>query len=136
MHINPYVHFDGNCQAAIEFYEEAIGAKPLFKMTWGEAPMAAEMPAETHPLIMHATLAIGDGQLMCCDSPPGRYHKPTGMNVALHVKHPAEGERIFNALSEKGNVTMPYAQTFWSRGFGMCVDQFGIPWMVNCEQET
>ena len=134
MQINPYLNYDGQCEAAIKFYKEALGAKLLFQMTWGESPMANELLAEAHKLIMHATLAIGDGQIMCADSPPGRYQKPAGMNVSLHVKEVAEGERIFKALSENGNVTMPYQQTFWSRGFGMCVDQFGIPWMVNCEQ--
>ncbi len=134
MHINPYLNFDSQCEAAIKFYEQALGAKTLFKMTWGEAPMANELPAETHKLIMHATLAVGDGQIMCADSPTGRYHKPTGINVSLHVKDTTEGERIFKALSENGHVTMPYSQTFWSRGFGMCVDQFGIPWMVNSEE--
>jgi len=73
--------------------------------------------------------------LMGADAPPDRYQKPTGMNVSIHVKDISEGARIFNALAENGNVTMPFQQTFWSPGFGMCVDQFGIPWMVNCEGE-
>jgi PhnB protein len=66
--------------------------------------------------------------------PPGRYEAPKGISVGLHLKNLADGKRIFNALAEKGNVTMPFEKTFWSPGFGMCVDQFGIPWMVNCEQ--
>src|SRR5213594_1960417 len=136
MHINPYLNFDGRCEEAIKVYEGVLGAKLLFKMTWGEGPMAAELPAEAHKLIMHATLAVGDGQLMCADSPPGGYEKPTGTYLSLLVKDTAEGERIFKVLSEKGTVTMPYQQTFWSPGFGMCVDQFGIPWMVNCEQAS
>jgi PhnB protein len=83
---------------------------------------------------MHATLSVGDETLMGADSPPGRYQQPKGMNVSIHVKDTAEGERIFNALAENGNITMPFEKTFWSPGFGMCVDQFGIPWMVNTEQ--
>jgi len=58
------------------------------------------------------------------------------MNVSLHLKDIAEGERIFNALAENGSVTMPFEKTFWSPGFGMCVDRFGIPWMINCEEQT
>jgi PhnB protein len=54
------------------------------------------------------------------------------MNVALHFKDKADGERIFNALAENGTVQMPFQKTFWAAGFGMCVDRFGIPWMVNC----
>ena len=73
---------------------------------------------------------------MGADSPPGRYTKPTGMNVSIHVKDAAEAERIFKALSEGGEVQMAFQKTFWSPGFGMCVDQFGIPWMVNTNQES
>jgi PhnB protein len=135
MHISTYLNFNGECARAIKFYEQAIGAKVLFKMTWGESPMAKDCPVETHGLIMHSTLTVGDGQIMCADSPPDHYKKPTGMNVSLHVKDKAEGERLFKALSEGGNVQMPFEQTFWSPGFGMCVDRFGIPWMINTEGE-
>jgi PhnB protein len=134
MHVNPYLNFNGQCADAFKFYEKVLGAKITFSMTWGEMPGAAEQfPAETHKLIMHATLSVGDAQLMGADSPPGRYQQPKGMNVSIHVKDTAEGERIFKALSENGSVTMPFEKTFWSPGFGMCVDQFGIPWMVNTE---
>lgn len=133
MHVSTYLNFNGQCDEAIKFYEQALGAKLLFKMTWGESPMAGELPAEAHNLIMHSTLTIGDGQIMCADSPPGSYEKPVGMSVSLHVKDAAEGQRLFKALSENGNVTMPFEKTFWSPGFGMCVDQFGVPWMVNTE---
>lgn len=133
MKISTYLTFNGQCAEAIKFYEQAIGAKLLFKMTWGESPMAKDLPAEAHNMIMHSTLELGDGQLMCADSPPGSYEKPAGMSVSLHVSDAAEGERLFKALSENGSVTMPFEKTFWSPGFGMCVDQFGIPWMVNTE---
>ena len=133
MQLNPYVNFNGQCEAAFEFYEQVLGGKITFKMTWGEMPGADQFPPETHKLIMHATLAVGDQTLMGADAPPDRYKQPTGMNVSIHVNK-TDGERIFNALAQNGNVTMPFQQTFWSPGFGMCVDQFGIPWMVNCEQ--
>ena len=135
MHVTTYLAFNGECAKAINFYEKAIGAKLLFKMTWGESPMAKDCPAETHGLIMHSTLAVGDGQIMCADVPPDRYHKPAGISVSLHVKDAGAGERLFNALSENGKVEMPFQKTFWSPGFGMCVDQFGIPWMINTEGE-
>jgi len=104
-------------------------------MTWGEMPGADQFPAETHKRIMHATINVGDQVLQGADAPPDRYKRPTGLNVSIQVKDKAEGERIFNALAENGNVTMPFQQTFWSPGFGMCMDQFSIPWMVNTEQE-
>ena len=134
MQLNPYLNFDGQCEAAFKFYERVLGGKITFSMTWGEMPGADQFPAETHKLIMHATLSIGDEVLMGADSQPGGYQQPKGMNVSLHVKDTAEGERIFNALAESGTVQMAFQKTFWSPGFGMCVDQFGIPWMINCEQ--
>ena len=57
-----------------------------------------------------------------------------GIMVTLGVDDPAEAERIFRALSEKGTVQMPIQKTFWAERFGMLVDQFGTPWMINCEQ--
>ena len=134
MQLNPYLNFNGQCEEAFKFYERLLAGKISFMMTWGEMPDAAQFPTESHKLIMHATLSVGNGVLMGADSPDGRYTKPTGINVSLHLKDIAECERIFNALAENGNVTMPFEQTFWSPGFGMCVDRFGIPWMVNCEQ--
>jgi PhnB protein len=86
--------------------------------------------------IMHARLVVGDQVLMASDSPPEMYQKPQGVHVSLHVDEPANAARIFQALSEDGTVTMPFEKTFWAAGgFGMCVDRFGTPWMVNCEKE-
>ena len=71
---------------------------------------------------------------MASDAPPDRYEKPQGFSVSLNVNAPAEAERIFHALAENGKVQMPLEQTFWAIRFGMLVDRFGIPWMINCEQ--
>ena len=72
-------------------------------------------------------------KLMGSDAPPGRYEEPKGFSVSLQVKDPADAERIFRALAEKGTVRMPLEKTFWAQRFGMLVDRFGIPWMVNCD---
>ena len=72
---------------------------------------------------------------MASDAPPGHFHQPQGFSVSLTVGDPADAEGKFKALSEGGNVNMPFGKTFFSKGFGMCVDQFGIPWMVNCPLE-
>lgn len=133
MQLHPYLNFNSQCEAAFKFYEQVFGGKVTFMMTWGEMPGADQFPTETHKLIMHATLSVGDAILMGADAPPDRYQQPKGMNVSIHLKGVDEGQQIFNALSANGSVTMPFQETFWSPGFGMCVDQFGIPWMVNCE---
>ena len=135
MNINTHLNFNGQCAEAFKFYEQLLGGQITFSMTWGEMPGADQFPTELHSRIMHASIKVGDGTLMGADSPPDRYQKPTGMNVALHFKDKAESERIFNALAEGGEVQMPFEKTFWSPGFGMCVDRFGIPWMVNTEGE-
>lgn len=61
------------------------------------------------------------------------YRRPQGFSVSLQIKEPADAERIFHALEESGQVTMPIQQTFWATRFGMVVDRFGIPWMINCD---
>ena len=68
------------------------------------------------------------------DAPPDRYQRPAGFSLSVNVNDPGEAERIFHALAENGSIRMPIQQTFWAVRFGMLVDQFGIPWMVNCEQ--
>lgn len=136
MKVNPYLTFNGQCEAAFKFYEEVLHGKVVFSMTWGEMPGAAEQfPAESHKLIMHTSLSVGEQTIMGADAPPDRYQQPEGINVSLHFKDIAEAERIFNALAENGDLTMPFQKTFWSPGFGMCRDQFGIPWMVNCDPD-
>ncbi len=132
MKLNPHLNFNGQCAAAFKFYEQHLGAKPLFTITYGSSPMADQFPAECADQIMHATIEIGEVTVMGSDSPPGYYQQPDGFCVSLSVDDPAEAERIFNALSENGKVNMPLQQTFWALRFGMVTDQFGIPWMVNC----
>ena len=133
MKLNPYLNFNGQCEAAFKFYEQVLGGKIGSKMTWGEMP-DQQVPPEVQNRIMHVSLQIDDGWLMGADSPPDHYEQPKGMTVALHYQNASEGERTFNALAEGGSVTMPFQKTFWAAGFGMCVDQFGTPWLVNCEQ--
>ena len=136
MQSNPYLGFNGQCEAAFKFYEQHLGGKITFIQTWGDSPACEHMPKEAQGFIMHATLDLGESTLMGADSPPGSYEEPRGIHVTLHYKDPAEGERIFQGLAEGGKVTMPFQSTFFSSGFGMCVDRFGIPWMVNCDQEA
>jgi len=137
MNIIPHLNFNWQCKEAFEFYAELLDGEIKFSMTWGEMPggLADQFPPETHKLIMHTTLEVDGDSIMGADSPPDRYTQPKGITVSIGVKDKGKAERVFEALSEGGNVTMPFAETFWSKGFGMCVDRFGIPWMVNTEQQ-
>jgi PhnB protein len=135
MKINAYLHFDGRCEAAFKFYEQCLGGKIVFKMTYGESPMAGQSPPGWRDKIMHARLLVKDQVLMGSDASPERYNAPKGFSMSLNLNDAAEAERIFNALLEKGTVVMPLQETFWAERFGMLSDQFGIPWMINCEKE-
>ena len=133
MQLNPYLLFNGNCEAAFKFYEKVLSGKIEGMLTHAGTPAEEHVPAEWRDKILHARMTIGDAVLMASDAPPGRYDKPKGFSVSITLKKPADAERIFNALAENGSVQMPFQQTFWSPGFGMCVDRFDIPWMVNSE---
>ena len=84
---------------------------------------------------MHVRMVVGDPVLMGSDSPSGSHEDSKGMSVSIQVDDPIEGERIFNALAEGGMLRMAFEETFWAKGFGMCVDRFGTPWMVNAGQK-
>jgi PhnB protein len=134
MQVIPYLHFNGQCADAFKFYEKCLGGKILSMFTYTGTPVEEHVPAEWRDKLMHAKLSLGDAELMGCDPPPGRYEKPSGFSVTLQIKDPAEAERVFQALVEKGTVEMPFGETFWALRFGMLVDRFGIPWMINCEK--
>lgn len=134
MKLNSYLMFNGQCEAAFKFYEQCLGGKIEAMMTYGESPMADQAPPELLNKIMHVQLTVGDQELMGSDSPPEYMEKPQGFSVSLSIDSVADAERIFHALAENGAVRMPLEKTFWAERFGMLVDQFGTPWMINCDQ--
>jgi PhnB protein len=134
MDLNPYLAFNGDCRDAFTFYEKCLGGKIVAMMTHADSPMADQTPPEHLGRIMHARMVVGDKLLMGGDAPPGHFTPPAGFSVTIGITDPAEAERIFAALGEGGTVRMPIQETFWARRFGMLVDRFGIPWMVNCEK--
>ena len=134
MQVNPYLTFDGQCEAAFEFYAKVLGGKIETMMTYGSSPMAEQTPPGWRNKIMHARLTVGDKMLMASDAPPDRYEAMKGFMVTLEIGDPSEAERLFHVPSENGTVQMPIQETFWARRFGMLVDQFGTPWIINCEK--
>jgi PhnB protein len=134
MQLNPYLLFNGQCEAAFKFYEQCLGGKIVTMQTHGDSPMAQHVSPEWHDKILHVHLTVGDNVLMGSDAPPGHYDQPKGFSVSIALNDPTEAERIFNALAENGTVQMPFQETFWAARFGMLVDRFGIPWIVNCER--
>jgi PhnB protein len=133
MQLNPYLMFNGACEAAFKYYEKHLGGKIEMISPYKDQPGGGHVPPGFDNKIMHARMSVAGTMLMGSDSPPDYFSKPQGFNVSLSLKDPAEAERIFKALSDNGQVTMPLQKTFWARAFGMCTDQFGIPWFINCE---
>jgi len=114
----------------------ALGGKIIAMMTYGDSPMPEQTSSESRDQIMHVHLAVDDMVLMGSDAPSNHFEKPQGFSVSLQFDDTVEAERIFHALAEKGMVQMPIQETFWAARFGMVVDQFGTPWMINCAQAT
>jgi PhnB protein len=132
MQLNPHLSFNGQCEEAFKFYQQCLGGNIQLMMTHGDSPIGDQVPSEWRDKILHATLVVGETTLMGADVPPDSYKEPRGFSVTIQINDPADAERTFRALSEGGTVTMPLQETFWAARFGMVVDRFGIPWMVNC----
>lgn len=131
----PYLSFDGTCAEAMTFYEKTLGGKVEMMMTYGEVPPMPGQPKPTGDAakrVMHVSMTLDGDRIMASDMPAGMPFEPMkGMTVSLAYKTADEGRKVFEALSAGGKVQMAYAKTFWADGFGMCVDKFGTPWMVN-----
>lgn len=136
MKLNSYLIFNGQCEAAFRFYEKCLGGKIELMMTHGDSPISEQVPAEMKNKIMHARITVNDQVLMGSDSPPEMFEEAKGYYVNISVEEPLEAERIFHLLEQDGVVKMPIQETFWSKRFGMLVDQFGTHWMINCQQPS
>jgi PhnB protein len=134
MQLNPYLTFKGDCETAFKFYEKILGGKIVMMQAHEGTPAAEQTPPEWRSKILHARMSLGDQLLMGSDAPPSRYEQPKGFSVTVSVEDPAEADRVFQALAENGTVRMPIQKTFWAIRFGMLVDRFGTPWMINCEE--
>ena len=133
MELSTYLNFNGECAAAFKFYEELLGGRIVMMQTHGESPMKEHVPADWQDKVLHARLVLDQQALMGSDAPPERYAAPQGIYVSLNVADLPQAQRTFDALAKGGRVEMPFEKTFWAAGFGMVVDRFGVPWMVNCE---
>jgi PhnB protein len=130
MQVQPYLFFDGRCEEALEFYKKAIGAKVGNLMRWKDSPDKSMTTPGNADKVMHANFQIGDSTVMASD---GRNEgKPNfqGFALSISARNEAEADKMFAALGEGGQVTMPMTKTFFSPRFGMLTDRFGVGWMV------
>lgn len=132
MSFHPYLFFSGGtCAEAFQRYQEIFGGE-LQVMTNADAPDASDaMPGAEPHHVMHASVQVGEGFLMGSDDPTGDGGPKVGVAVAFSAPDTATGERVFAALAEGGEVFAPFGPTFWSPGFGSCLDRWGVNWMVD-----
>lgn len=130
-----YLNFDGNCRAAFDLYREVFRGEIVMRMTYGDSPMADQIPVDSHSGIMHCQLEAAGAVLMGADGPPPHGASGQGTCVNIDVDSIEEAERIYAALSAGGEVRMPLQETFWAHRWGAFTDRFGKPWMVNCMKQ-
>lgn len=138
MKVEAYLMFNGQCEDAVKFYQQAVGAKVEMMMRYGDAPdkpPPGMLPPGSENKIMHASFRIGETIVMASDDMSMQQTGFKGFYLSVHVKDEAEADRAFNALAAGGKVRMPLMKTFWSPRFGMLEDRFGVAWMVNVVQE-
>lgn len=133
MSLDPYLFFPGTAQQAIDFYRDTLGAEVVNLMRFRDAPPGEPVPPGNDDLVMHASLQLRGRVLMMSDDPSGGEQGFQGFSLSLDAPSMDEARRLFDALSAGGRVQMPFGKTFWSEGFGMVKDRFGVPWMVSID---
>jgi PhnB protein len=128
-----YLGFNGNCAEAMRFYETVLDGKLEILMSGADSPMAAQIPKEFADRILHARLALKDGGYLYGGDAPAQvpYKGVHGISIALSYESVAEAQQVFDRLAAGGQVSMPMQSSFWAERFGMLVDKFGTPWIVN-----
>jgi len=137
MQIQPYLFFEGRCEEAIEFYKRAVGATVNMLMRNKDTPEPQQpgmVPPGSENKILHATIRIGDSDVLVSDGGCTGQPKFEGFSLSITVKSVAEADKLFAALSEGGQVRMPLSKTFFSPRFGMLADRFGVGWMIYVKQ--
>ena len=130
MQVQPYLFFDGRCDEALDFYKKAVGATPKMLMRFKDAPDQSMITPQSKDKVMHAAVDIGDTTVLMSDGHCTGNTEFKGFSLAYSARNEAEADKVFGALSDGGNVTMPLAKTFFSPRFGMLTDKFGVGWMV------
>ena len=138
--INPYLNFDGQAEAAFDFYQSVFGGEFTGKHRIGDAPGCENLPEEEKRRIMHIALPVNEHTiLMASDTVPSMGHElkvGNNLHISLHPESREEADRLFNGLSAGGRVEMPLQDTFWGAYYGNFQDKFGISWMVNYDAKT
>ena len=135
MKLNPYLSFDGNGMEAAKYYAETLDGEIVSSMTFGEIPESQSwITDENRDRLANAIVQVGDNTIMLSDTAGQEPHQGyAGVTLQMSVDTVDEGQDLFAKISAGGEVRMPFGETFWAKGFGMCLDKYGVSWMVNCD---
>jgi PhnB protein len=128
--VQPYLFFNGRCDEAIEFYQQALDAEVTILMRFKDSPDPTMCADVLGHKVMHANLRVGETQVMASDGRCNGELNFQGFALSVTVPTEAEADRRFAALAKGGEVQMPLAKTFFSPRFGMVADRFGVSWMI------
>jgi PhnB protein len=134
MELQTYLFFDGKTDEALDFYKKAVGAKPKMLMRFKDAPDQSMVSPGSADKIMHAAVDIGDTTVLMSDGRCTGNTNFQGFALTISAADEAEADKLFAALGDGGQVTMPMGKTFFARRFGMLADKFGVGWMVIVPQ--
>lgn len=135
----PYLVMNGNAREAIGFYQKALKAEILFSQSFGEMPENPEfpIPENTKELVSHASLKVGETELMLSDTFPGQPHNSGNqVTICITTDNAEKSKQMFEALQQDGQVIMPLQETFFSPAYGSVIDKFGVTFQLfteNCE---
>jgi len=131
-HLDPYLFFDGHCAEAMRFYERVFKGRIEMMQTWGDSPGAEQVAPDKRNRIMHARLNLGGRALLASDSETDQpFEGIRGFSLSVSFDAVEEAHRVFQGLADGGTVQLPIQETFWAKAFGMLVDRYGTPWMIN-----
>ena len=130
MQIEPYLYFNGRCEEALTFYQQALGARTVAVNRFGDNPDVPAPPGAARK-IMHAELRIGGAVVLASDGPCTGTTNFQGFSLALTTRDGAEAERMFRALADGGNIHVPLGATAFAARFGMVADRFGVVWTIT-----
>ena len=138
MSLNIYLTFDGNCREVFDFYKSVFGGDYSAFQTFGDGPPEMEVAEADRDRVMHVSLPVGSSTLMGSDTAQGFGGPVTvGNNFSISIvgESKQQCDELFAKLVDGGEVKMPLQETFWGAYFGMCLDRYGINWMINFDMQ-
>ncbi|MCD6062109.1 MAG: hypothetical protein K0R82_20 [Flavipsychrobacter sp.] len=136
--LSPYVHFNGNCEEAFNFYKSAFGGEYSLSR-FKDAPPDQPLTEAEAEKVLHISLPIGQSTvLMGSDVPQafGPANIGTNFFISVNAESREEADRLFKGLSDGGKIMMPLEDTFWGSYFGMFTDKFKVQWMISFDKNN